>query len=57
MRIMTGLPQYHGSTVSSRLDERELMIINVTGIEREVVFTFEIFHDSVSIMREDLGLT
>ena len=33
------------------------MIIFVRGIEREVVFTFEIFHDSISIMSEDLGFT
>ena len=57
MRIVTGLPQYHGPTMGSRLDEGELMIIFVRGIEREVVFTFEIFHDSISIMSEDLGFT
>lgn len=57
MRIMTSLPHYHGPTMSSRFDEGKLMIIFVRGIEREVVFTFEVFHDSISIMSEDLGFT
>ena len=45
IRIKTGLPTHHCSTIGSVLDKGQLFVI------------FEISHDLFNIMNEDLGLT
>ena len=57
IRIKTGLPTHHCSTIGSVLDKGQLLVIFVSSIQWVVVFTFEISHDLFNIMNEDLGLT